>query len=90
MVAALRLVLILAVAVCYTWLAMSANVSVGYTPQTTDIFVCRRHVGNVVPTRRRHSLVPLIFLAVGVVSARPAADTLSCVYIGISRVLVCG
>ena len=26
------------------WLAMSANVSVGYTPQTTDVFVCRQHV----------------------------------------------
>jgi len=54
------------------WLAMSENVSVGYTPQTTD------------------SLVSLIFLAVGVVSARPVADTLSYMYIGISRVLVRG
>ena len=44
------------------WLAMSANVSVGYTPQTTDIFVCRRHVGNVVPTRRRHSVMSANFL----------------------------
>ncbi len=44
-----------------SWLAMSANVSVGYTPQMTDIFVCRRHVGN----------------AVGVVSAvRPCRHTL--------------
>jgi len=34
----------------WTWLAMLANVSVGYTPQRTDIFVCRRHVGNVVQT----------------------------------------
>ena len=50
----------------YAWLAMSANVSVGYTPQTTDIFVCRRHVGNVVLTRRRHSVMSAIFLAVGV------------------------
>ena len=29
-----------------------------------------------------------LFLAVGVVSARPVADTLSCMYIGINRVLV--
>ena len=60
-----------------SWLAMSANVSVGYTPQTTDIFVCRRHVGNVVPTRRRHSVMSANFLAVGVVSVRPVADTQS-------------
>ena len=41
----------------WTWLAMLANVSVGYTTQTTDIFVCRRHVGNVVPTRCQHSVM---------------------------------
>ncbi len=29
------------------WLGMSGFVSVGYTPQTTDICVCRRHVENV-------------------------------------------
>ena len=63
---------------------MSANVSVGYTPQTTDIFVCRRHVGNVVPTRRRHSVMSANFLAVGVVSVRPIADTHSYMYVGIS------
>jgi hypothetical protein len=51
-----------------TWLAMSANVSVGYPPQMTDIFVCRRHVGNVVPTRRQHSDMSANFSAVGVVS----------------------
>jgi len=55
-----------------TWLAMSANVSVGYTPQTTDIFVCRRHVGNVV------------LLVVGVMSVRPVADTHSYMFVGIS------
>ena len=63
---------------------MSANVSVGYSPQTTDIFVCRQHVGNVVPTRRRHSLVSANFLAVGVMSVRPVADTHSYMYVGIS------
>jgi len=31
-----------------SWLAMSANVSVGYTPQKTDIFVCLQHVGCVM------------------------------------------
>ncbi len=72
------------------WLAMSANVSVGYTPQTTDIFVCRRHVGNVVPTRRQHSVMSANFLAVGVVSVSPVTDTLSYMYVGISRVLVRG
>jgi hypothetical protein len=51
-----------------TRLAMSANLSVGYTPQTTDIFVCRRHVGNVVPTRRRHSVISANFSAVSIVS----------------------
>ena len=44
-----------------SWLAMSANVSVGYTPQTTDIFVCRRHARNVVPTRRQHSVMSANF-----------------------------
>ena len=34
------------------WLIMSGFVSVGYTPQTTDICVCRRHVDNVGPTGR--------------------------------------
>jgi hypothetical protein len=62
---------------------MSANVSVGYTPQMTDIFVCRRHVGNVVPTCRRHSVMSANFLAVGVVSVRPIADTHSYMYVGI-------
>ena len=63
---------------------MSANVSVVYTPQTTDIFVCHRHVGNVVLTRRRHSVMSANFSAVGIVSVRPIADTHSYMYIGIS------
>ena len=67
----------------HSWLAMSANVSVGYTPQTTDIFVCHRHVGNVVPTRRRHSVMSANFSAVGVMSVRPIADTHSYMYVGI-------
>jgi hypothetical protein len=33
------------------WLAMLGFVSVGSTTQRTDIFVCRRHVTNVGPTR---------------------------------------
>jgi hypothetical protein len=66
------------------WLAMLANVSVGYTPQTTDIFVYCRHVGNVVPTRREHSVMSAIFLAVGVVSVRPpVANTHSYMFGGI-------
>jgi hypothetical protein len=65
---------------------MSANVSVGYNPQTTDIFVCRRHVGNVVPTRRQHSVMSANFSAVGVVPVRPVANTHSNMYVGISKV----
>ena len=64
--------------------AMSANVSVGYTPQTTDICVCHRHVGNVVLTRRQHSVMLANFLAVGVVSVRPVANTHSYMSVGIS------
>ena len=63
---------------------MLTNVSVGYTPQTTYIFVCHRHVGNVVPTRRQHSVMSANFLAVRVMSVKPVADTHSYVYIGIS------
>jgi hypothetical protein len=65
------------------WLAMSANVSVGCTRQMTDIFVCRRHVGNVVPACRRHSVMSANFSAVGVVSVRPIADTHSYIYVRI-------
>ena len=73
------------------WLGWQCRqVSVGYTPQTTDIFVCRRHVGNVVPTRRQHSVMSANFLAVGVVSETFIPDTLSYMYIGISTVLVRG
>jgi predicted RNA-binding protein (virulence factor B family) len=63
---------------------MLANVSVGCTHQTTDIFVYHRHVGNVVPTRRRHSVMWANFSAVGVVSVRPIADTHSYMHVGIS------
>ena len=63
---------------------MLANVSVGCTHQTTDIFVYHRHVGNVVPTRRQHSVMSANFLAVGVVMVRSVADTHSYMYIGIS------
>ena len=38
------------------WLAMSRFVSVGYTPQTTDICVCCQHVDNVDPTHWQHSV----------------------------------
>jgi hypothetical protein len=74
---------LLTIAQCWAWLAMSANVSVGYTPQTTDIFVCCRHVGYVVPTRRRHSVMSANFSAVGVVSVRPIANTHSYIYVRI-------
>jgi hypothetical protein len=61
---------------------MSGFVSVGYTPQTTDICVCRQHVDNVGPTRRRHSLKSAFF-ADKVVSGNRIPDTLSYVFVGI-------
>jgi hypothetical protein len=65
------------------WLAMLGFVSVGYTPQTTDICVCRQHFDNVGPTRWRHSLKSAFFFADKVVSGNRIPDTLSYVYVGI-------
>jgi hypothetical protein len=59
------------------WLAMLGFVSVGSTTQTTDIFVCRQHVANVGPTRRRHSVMSANILAVSVVLGNFVADTFS-------------
>ena len=56
---------------------MSEFVSVGYTPQTTDICVCRRHVDNVGPTGQRHSVKSAYFLANKIVSGNRIPDTLS-------------
>ncbi len=53
-------------------------------PSKDRHFVCRRHVGNVVPTRRQNSVVSANFSAVRVVSVRPVADTHCYMYIGIS------
>ena len=58
--------------------------SVGFTSQMPDNCVCLRHVVNVGPTRWRHSVVSVKFLAVGVVSVRLVADTLSYMFVGIS------
>ena len=66
------------------WLAMSAYVSVGYTPQMTDICVCHRHVVNVGPTRWWHSDMSANFSAVGVVLVNIVPNTLSYMYVGIS------
>ena len=63
---------------------MSGFVSIGYTPQTTDICVCRRHVDSVGPTRWQLSLQSAFFSAVGVMSVRPVADTYSYMYVGSS------
>ncbi len=57
------------------WLAMSGFVSVGYTPQMTDISFCRKHADNVGPTRRRHSVKPVFFFADKVVSGETVANT---------------
>ena len=44
------------------WLIKSGFVSVGYTPQTTDICVCHRHVVTCWPTGRRRSVKSALFL----------------------------
>jgi hypothetical protein len=59
------------------WLAMSGFVSVSFTTQTTDIFVCCQHVANVGPTRRGHSVMSANILAVSVVLGNFVADTFS-------------
>jgi hypothetical protein len=51
--------------------------SVGSTTQTTDIFVCRRHVMNVGPTRRQNSVMSANILAVSVMLGNFVADTFS-------------
>ena len=58
------------------WLAMSGFLSVGYTPQTTDICVCRRHVDNVRPTGRQHSVKLAYFFADNIVSGNRIPDTI--------------
>ncbi len=55
---------------------MPGFVSVGYTPQTTDICVCRRHVNNVGPTGRRHSVKSAYFFADKIVSGNRIPDTI--------------
>jgi hypothetical protein len=59
------------------WLAMSGFVSVGSTTQTTDIFVCCRHVVNVGPTRQQDSVMSANILAVSVMSGNFVANTFS-------------
>jgi hypothetical protein len=59
-----------------SWLAMSGFVSVGFTTQTTDIFVCCQHVVNVGPARWRHSVMSANILAVSVVLGNFVADTI--------------
>ena len=62
---------------------MSGFVSVGYTPQRTDICavadmskMLARHVGDILLSRP--------FFVVGIILVRPAADTHSCMQVGIS------
>ena len=66
-----------------SWLIKSGFVSVGYTPQTTDICVCRRHVDNVGPNVG-DILLSRPFFADKVVSGNRIPDTLSYVFVGIS------
>ncbi len=63
---------------------MLGFVSVGYTSQTTDICVCRRHVNNVGPARRQHSLKSALLFANKVVLGNCIPDTLSYMFVGIS------
>ena len=62
---------------------MSGFVSVGFTPQTTDICVCCQHVDNTGPTRQQHSLKSAFFFADKVMSGNRIPDTLSYVFVGI-------
>jgi hypothetical protein len=66
------------------WLIKLGFVSVGYTPQTTDICVCRRHVDNVGPTRRRHSLKSAFFCRQSRVGKSYPQNTRSYMFVGIS------
>jgi len=61
----------------YPWLAMLGFVTVDSTTQTTDIFVCCRHVANVGLTRWQHSVMSANILAVSVVSGNFVADIFS-------------
>jgi hypothetical protein len=63
---------------------MSGFVSVGSTTQMTDIFVCPRHVANVGPTRRQHSVMSANILAVSIMLGNLVADTFSYMKAGIS------
>jgi hypothetical protein len=56
---------------------MLGFVSVGYTPYTTDICVCRRHVKNVGQKSRQHSVMSAFFFADKVVSGETVANTVS-------------
>jgi hypothetical protein len=56
---------------------MSGFVSVGYTPQMTEICVCCQHGANVALTRWQHSVMSANILAVCVVSGNFVADTIS-------------
>ena len=58
------------------WLIKLGFVSVGYPPQRTDICVCHRHVNNVGPTHRRHSVRLAYFFADKVMSGNHIPDTL--------------
>jgi hypothetical protein len=65
---------------------MSGFVSVGYTPQTTDICFCRRHVDNVGPTGRQHSVKSAYFFANKIVSGNRIPNTIFYVYVGIGTI----
>jgi hypothetical protein len=67
---------------------MSGFVSVGYTPQTTDICVCRQHVDNVGPTGLQHSVKSAYFFADKIVSRNHIPDTIFYVYVGIGTIHV--
>jgi hypothetical protein len=63
---------------------MLGFVSVGYTPQTTDICGCHQHVENVGLTRRQHSVMSAFFFADKVVLGETVANTVSYKDVGIS------
>ena len=65
---------------------MLGFVSVGYTPQTTDISVCCQHVDNVSPTHWQHSVKPAFFFANKVVSGNCIPDTLFYLKVGVGTI----
>ena len=64
---------------------MSGFVSVGSTPQKQQTICLSLTVKNDGLTHQQHSVMSANFSSVGMVLVRPAADTHSCLHMGISN-----